>query len=143
MGHPRVGRDGCRGFLSTHNQALSALLFLYREVLCTNLLWLSNIGHPQQTKRIPSVLAKDQVLAQMEGFIGACCTALTFAFVSKTWASLANGHVGRVACYLMQTERTIFRSVNPIMTFSMPSIFRVRMPPSTAAEKISATRARS
>lgn len=55
---------------STHNQALSALLFLYREVLGTDLPWLNNIGRPQQTKRIPSVLTKDEVaglLAQMEG----------------------------------------------------------------------------
>lgn len=55
---------------STHNQALSALLFLYREVLGIDLPWLNNIGRPQQTKRIPSVLTKDEVaglLAQMEG----------------------------------------------------------------------------
>ena len=55
---------------STHNQALSALLFLYREVLSIDLPWLNNIGRPQQTKRIPSVLTKDEVaglLAQMEG----------------------------------------------------------------------------
>ena len=55
---------------STHNQALSALLFLYREVLNIDLPWLNNIGRPQQTKRIPSVLTKDEVaglLAQLEG----------------------------------------------------------------------------
>ena len=55
---------------STHNQALSALLFLYREVLGVDLPWLNNIGRPQQTKRIPSVLTKDEVaglLAQMDG----------------------------------------------------------------------------
>jgi integron integrase len=55
---------------STHNQALSALLFLYREVLGIDLPWLNNIGRPQQTKRIPSVLTKDEVaglLAQMDG----------------------------------------------------------------------------
>jgi hypothetical protein len=28
----------------THNQALSALLFLYREVLNIDLPWLNNIG---------------------------------------------------------------------------------------------------
>jgi hypothetical protein len=44
---------------STHNQALSAVLFLYREVLNTDLPWRNNIGRPQQTKRIPSVLTKD------------------------------------------------------------------------------------
>jgi hypothetical protein len=45
--------------------------------------------------------------------------------------------------YFMQTCRTIFKSVRPIMTFSIPSIFRVRMPPSTAEANNSATRARS
>jgi len=55
---------------STHNQALSALLFLYREVLGIDLTWLNNIGRPQQTKCITSVLTKDEVvglLAQMDG----------------------------------------------------------------------------
>jgi len=54
----------------SHNQALSTLLFLYREVLSIDLPWLNNIGRPQQTKRIPSVLTKDEVaglLAQMDG----------------------------------------------------------------------------
>jgi integron integrase len=55
---------------STHNQALSAVLFLYREVLGIDLPWLNNIGRPQQSKRIPSVLTNDEVaglLAQMDG----------------------------------------------------------------------------
>ena len=82
MRHPReLGVTDVEAFLSmlanerkvsasTHNQALSALLFLYREVLGIDLPWLNNIGRPQQTKRIPSVLTKDEVaglLAQMEG----------------------------------------------------------------------------
>lgn len=33
---------------STHNQALSAILFLYREVLSIKLPWLDDIGRPQQ-----------------------------------------------------------------------------------------------
>lgn len=55
---------------STHNQALSALLFLYREVLGVNLPWLDNINRPTRTRRIPSVLTKDEVaglLAVLEG----------------------------------------------------------------------------
>ncbi len=55
---------------STHNQALSAILFLYREVLNIDLPWLNNIGRPHQTKRIPTVLTRDEVaslLVQMEG----------------------------------------------------------------------------
>ena len=82
MRHPReLGVTDVEAFLSmlanerkvsasTHNQALSALLFLYRKVLGIDLPWLKNIGRPQQTKRIPSVLTKDEVaglLAQMEG----------------------------------------------------------------------------
>ena len=56
---------------STHNQALSALLFLYREVLGFDLSWLNNIGRPQQSKRSPAVLTKEEVaglLAQWDGW---------------------------------------------------------------------------
>ena len=82
MTHPRdMGAKEVEAFLtmlaterhvsaSTHNQALSALLFLYREVLDVDLPWLTNINRPTQTKRIPSVLTKDEVagvLAAMEG----------------------------------------------------------------------------
>jgi integrase len=55
---------------STHNQALSALLFLYREVLGLKLLWLEGIQRPASTRRIPSVLTRDEiagVLALLEG----------------------------------------------------------------------------
>ena len=51
-------------------QALSAILFLYREVLAIELPWLNGINRPTQKRRIPSVLTKDEVaglLAQMEG----------------------------------------------------------------------------
>ena len=51
-------------------QALIALFFLYREVLNVDLPWLTNINRPSQTKRVPSVLTKDEVagvLAAMEG----------------------------------------------------------------------------
>ena len=48
---------------STHNQALSALLFLYREVLGVNLPWLDGVNHPAQKRRIPSVLTQDEVVA--------------------------------------------------------------------------------
>ena len=48
---------------STHNQALSALLFLYREVLAIDLPWLDDINRPAQKRRIPSVLTKEEVAA--------------------------------------------------------------------------------
>ena len=55
---------------STHKQALSALLFLYREVLDVNLPWMQEIGRPQTKKRIPTVLTIEEVralLGQMTG----------------------------------------------------------------------------
>jgi hypothetical protein len=51
---------------STHNQALSALLCLYREVLNFDLPWLNNIGRPQQTKRNPSVFIKVEVALSID-----------------------------------------------------------------------------
>ena len=74
---------------STHNQALSALLFLYREVLGIDLPWLNNIGRPQQAKRIPSVLTKDEVaglLTQMDGI-----TALLARLLYGTGMRLMEG----------------------------------------------------
>ena len=54
---------------STHNQALSALLFLYREVLGAELPWLDGLQRPSRPKRIPVVLTREEVaalLSQME-----------------------------------------------------------------------------
>jgi integron integrase len=59
--------------VSTHRQALSALLFLYKEVLGQDLPWLQEIGRPVPTRRIPSVLTVQEVqrlLDLMEGQTG-------------------------------------------------------------------------
>lgn len=73
--HPRdMGREEIESFLSmlanerrvaasTHNQALSALLFLYREVLAVDLPWLDGVQRPRTPKRIPSVLTVAEVAA--------------------------------------------------------------------------------
>lgn len=58
---------------STHRQALSALLFLYKEVLDVDLPWMQDIGRPTPVKRIPVVLSVEevtQVLALMHGVTG-------------------------------------------------------------------------
>ena len=58
---------------STHTQALSALLFLYREVLRIDLPWLKEIGRPKQRERVPVVLSRTEVtrlLSVMEGTEG-------------------------------------------------------------------------
>ncbi|MFG6442808.1 integron integrase [Roseateles sp. LKC17W] len=55
---------------STHNQALSALLFLYIKVLELDLPWLVNIGRPTVRRRLPVVLAPDEVAAVLSGLEG-------------------------------------------------------------------------
>lgn len=47
---------------STHRQALSALLFLYTEVLKVNLPWMKEIGRAKPSQRLPVVLTTDEVL---------------------------------------------------------------------------------
>ena len=47
---------------STHRQALSALLFLYREVLRIELPWMMEIGRPKTPQRLPEVLTVGEVL---------------------------------------------------------------------------------
>ena len=48
---------------STQNQAKSALLFLYREVLGSELPWLDNITQAKAPKRLPVVLTLGEVSA--------------------------------------------------------------------------------
>ena len=55
---------------STHRQALSALLFLYQKVLRQHLPWMSEIGRPHADKRLPVVLAHDELarlFTQLDG----------------------------------------------------------------------------
>ena len=54
----------------TQNQALQAILFLYRHVLDINLPWLDNVTRASRTKRLPVVLSRAEVralLAQLQG----------------------------------------------------------------------------
>nr|WAB23336.1 IntI1 [Proteus mirabilis] len=46
--------------VSTHRQALAALLFFYGKVLCTDLPWLQEIGRPRPSRRLPVVLTPDE-----------------------------------------------------------------------------------
>jgi hypothetical protein len=49
--------------VSTHRQALSALLFLYQQVLGQQLPWMDAIGRPQRKPRLPVVLSPAEVAA--------------------------------------------------------------------------------
>ena len=48
---------------STQNQALSALLFLYRHVLGVELPWLDDLVRAKRPQRLPVVLTREEVRA--------------------------------------------------------------------------------
>jgi len=55
---------------STQNQALSALLFLYRDVLKVELPWLDGVVRAKRSQRVPVVLTENEVrglLARLDG----------------------------------------------------------------------------
>lgn len=55
---------------ATQNQALAALLFLYKHVLQRDLPWLDDLVRAKGPKRLPLVLSQSQtraVLAQLDG----------------------------------------------------------------------------
>ena len=55
---------------STQNQALSALLFLYREVLHRDLAWLENVVRAKRPVRLPVVLTRELVAGLMRELRG-------------------------------------------------------------------------
>ena len=53
---------------STQNQALAALLFLYREVLGREVAWLDDLVRAKRPKRLPAVLTQAEVISLL-GFM--------------------------------------------------------------------------
>ena len=46
---------------STQNQALNAVLFLYREVLRITLPWLEDVQRAKKPQHLPGVLTREEV----------------------------------------------------------------------------------
>jgi integron integrase len=76
LGAPEVTRflsylavDG-RVAASTQNQALSALLFLYKHVLGVELPWLDDLVRARRPARLPVVLSRDEVAAVLSHLAG-------------------------------------------------------------------------
>lgn len=64
---------------STQNQALAALLFLYKEVLALDLPWLADIVRAKKPQRLPVVLSIEEVrriLAALDGELWLVCSLL-------------------------------------------------------------------
>ncbi len=55
---------------STQNQALAALLFLYRRVLAVDLPWLDDLVHAHREQRLPIVLSREEVRAILNELTG-------------------------------------------------------------------------
>ena len=67
LSHLAVAQDVAAG---TQNQALAALLFLYRHVLEVELPWLESVTRAKRPRRVPTVLAVEEVqrvLARLDG----------------------------------------------------------------------------
>ena len=84
MRHPKdMGLDEVERFLtflavegrvaaSTQNQAKSALLFLYKEVLGSELPWLDGVESARRPERLPVVLTVEEVEAILGRMTGTC-----------------------------------------------------------------------
>ncbi|MCZ7609844.1 MAG: integron integrase [Ignavibacterium sp.] len=80
--HPeKLGKDELRNYLnhlatdrnvsaSTQNQALQAILFLYKEIIHKDLGWIDDIQRPTKPKHIPVVFTKSEahnIIQKMDG----------------------------------------------------------------------------
>ncbi|TLM64577.1 MAG: integron integrase [Deltaproteobacteria bacterium] len=55
---------------STQNQALSAILFLYRDVLQMDIGWLEGVTRAKKPKRLPVVLTRGEVRSLLDSMAG-------------------------------------------------------------------------
>lgn len=55
---------------STQNQALCAIVFLYKEVLESNFGWLENVTRATRKKKLPIVFSKDEVKKVLDNTTG-------------------------------------------------------------------------
>lgn len=72
---------------STQNQALNAILFLYRDVLKIALPWLEDVQRAKRSQHLPVVLTQEEVkrlLAQLEGTV--------WLMASVTYGAPVSGH---------------------------------------------------
>lgn len=61
----------CGVSASTQNQAMSALIFLYRDVLGRDVGWLRGVVRAKRTRRVPTVLTREEVRRLLGALRGA------------------------------------------------------------------------
>ncbi|MGB6310560.1 MAG: integron integrase [Steroidobacteraceae bacterium] len=92
---------------STQNQALQALLFLYRQVLGVELPWLENVTRASRPRRLPVVLSVAEVrsvLAHLEG-----TSWLIASFLYGSGLRLMEAHRLRVKDLVIERGEVIVR----------------------------------
>ena len=117
--HPRdMGAPEVEAFLShlavdakvgaaTQNQALQALLFLYRHVLDVELPWLENVTRASRPKRLPVVLSTTEVRAVLAERDGTCWLIASLLYGSGL--RLMEAHRLRVKDLVMERGELIVR----------------------------------
>jgi len=91
---------------STHQQALSALMFLYRDVLGVELPWLDDLERPKKPRRLPVVLSREEV-------------RLVLAYLEGTHSLMARLLYG-TGMRLMECARLRVKDLNLIITMRCP-----------------------
>jgi integron integrase len=108
---------------STQNQALSALLFLYREVLDVDPPWLDEVVRAKRPERLPVVLTRDEVRALLQSLDG----------VPRLMASLLYGAGLRVLeCCRLRIQDVDFTSNQIVVRGGKGDKDRITMLPAMA-----------
>lgn len=92
---------------STQNQALQAILFLYRQVLDVDLPWLENVTRASRPKRLPVVLSMAEVRAVLAHLDGTCWLIANLLYGSGL--RLMEAHRLRVKDLVMDRGELIVR----------------------------------
>lgn len=74
---------------STQNQALQAILFLYRHVLALDLPWLENVTRAQRPRHLPVVLSREEVAAVLGHLDGTFWLIGSLLYGGGLWVSEA------------------------------------------------------
>jgi integrase len=99
---------------STQNQALAAILFLFRDVLELELPWLAEVVRAKRPVRLPVVLTRQEVqsvLARLNGTIWLVTSLLYGSGIASTnvcsFESRTSICPGENSSYVMQRDRRI------------------------------------
>lgn len=103
-------RFGCRVSASTQNQALSALVFLYRDVLDMPVGWLNALVREKRPARVPVVLTRDEVRKILSRLKDRGMPALVVALLYGTGLRLLEALQLRVKDVDFATNEIVVRS---------------------------------